>query len=409
VRVVLVNTRHFPGGGDSTYTLNLAELLRAYGHEVAFFAMQDQRNLPDPNADLFVSAIDFAALHRARSLASAGQVIRRSIYSTEAREKFTSLLDRVRPDVVHIQSLHGHITPSIVPVARRRGIRVVWTLHDYKLVCPNTHLLIDSTQRICEACAKSTFYHAALRRCKKGSFSASVVATAEAYVHRWLRVQRHVDHFIAPSVFLRRKVMEMGGLGGDRISHVPYFLPDGAYRPSFGAGDYVLFFGRITPIKGVRTLLAAMREIPSAHLKLAGRVDESLRDWLDRERPPNVEWVGSKFGDELSALIAGARAVVVPSVWYENQPFSALESFAARRPVIASDLGGMAELVLHRERGLLVPPGDVQALAEAIRTVLAEPEAASRWGEQAFRYARHEHAAEKHYKQLLGIYGQNAG
>lgn len=404
MRVVLVNTRHFRGDGASTYTLNLGELLRSHGHEVAFFAMQDPRNLADPNSDLFVSPIDFAELNRAKSVVAGINVMKRSIYSWEARNNFGRLLDRVRPDVIHIQNLHGHITPSIVTEGRRRRIRVVWTLHDYKLVCPNTHLLIDTTQATCEACSGGAFYQAALRRCKKGSVLASLMATAEAYAHRWLRIQSQVDHFIAPSAFLRHKVVEMSSLEAERISHLPYFLPEDAYRPARGLGEYLLFYGRVTAIKGVRTLVAAMREVPSARLKIVGRVEESLREWLGGELPPNVEYLGPRFGQELTELIGGARAVVVPSVWYENQPFSILESFAAARSVIASELGGMTELVPQRERGLLVPPGDVAALAQAIRTVVAEPECVARWGEQAFRYARREHAATPHYERLLTLY-----
>jgi len=403
----LVHTRHFRGDGVSTYTFNLAELLRSHGHDVAFFAMQDERNLPDPNADLFVSPIDFAELNRARSIATGVRVMKRSIYSWEARAKFGRLLQRVRPDVVHIQSLHGHITPSILAEARRRRIRVVWTLHDYKLVCPNTHLLIDATQATCESCSGGAFYQAALRRCKKGSVLASLVAMAEAYAHRWLRIQSQVDHFIAPSAFLRHKVVEMSSLEAERISHLPYFLPEDAFRPSRGPGEYLLFLGRVTAIKGVRALVAAMRAVPAARLKIVGRVEESLREWLGGELPPNVEYLGPRFGQELIGLIDGARTVVVPSVWYENQPFSILESFAARCPVIASDLGGMTELVPQRERGLLVPPGDVGALAQAIRTVLNEPESLVRWGEQAFQYARREHAGTEHYERLLRIYEGN--
>ena len=167
--ILLVNTRHRPGGGDSTYTFNLADLLRAQGHKVHHFAMKDRSNLPDANSDLFVSHIDFRDLNRNKNLANGLKVIFRSIYSLEAHRNFSELIDRVKPDIVHVQSLHGHITPSILPVAKKRNIPVLWTLHDFKLICPNTSFRIDKTAEHCEACKGGAFYQATHKRCKKSS------------------------------------------------------------------------------------------------------------------------------------------------------------------------------------------------------------------------------------------------
>jgi glycosyltransferase involved in cell wall biosynthesis len=158
MRILLVNTRHYYGGGDSTYTFNLAGVLRAHGHEIAFFAMQDGRNLPDPNSDLFVSNIDFQELNKNKKLLNGLRVVTRVIYSREAREKFIQILKRFRPDIVHLQNIHAHITPSVILEAGKQGIPIVWTIHDYKLICPNSHFLIDATGEICEACGKGAYY-----------------------------------------------------------------------------------------------------------------------------------------------------------------------------------------------------------------------------------------------------------
>ena len=148
MKVLIANTRHYYGGGDSTYAFNLAKLFRVNGHEVNFFAMQGENNLADPNEDLFVPFIDFRQLNQEKSIANGLKVLGRVIYSREARQKFSALLDRVKPDIVHLQNIHAHITPSIIFEAKRRGLPVVWTLHDYKLICPNSHLLIDATGQI---------------------------------------------------------------------------------------------------------------------------------------------------------------------------------------------------------------------------------------------------------------------
>lgn len=403
MRVLLVNTRHYRGGGDSTYTFNVADILRGAGHDVSFFAMADARNLPDPNADLFASAIDFVALNRTKSPAGATRVLRRAIWSSEVREKFARLAERVKPDVVYVQSLHGHLTPSWLPEARRRGIPVLWMLHDYKLACPNTHLLIDRTGELCEACTGGRFYAAPLRRCKKNSLAASGVAALEAYVHRRRGVTEMVDRFVAPSRFLREKLIEMGAVPAARTAHLPYPVmrfAAGASEP----GAYLLFAGRLTAIKGILPLLEAARRVPQVRLLLAGRADEDLAARLPSLLPPNAQYLGLQTPGQLEPLLAGAAGAVVPSLWYENQPFAILEAFAAGRPVIASRLGGMAELVGNDERGLLVPAGDVQALGDAMVRLVTDRPLAARLGADALEYARGVHAPARHYDALMTLF-----
>jgi len=405
MKVLLANIRHFRGGGDSTYTFNLADLLRGKGHAVAFFAMQDERNLPDPNADLFVSHIDFKEVNRRKNLVTGVQVLTRAIYSREARCKFSQLLDHFQPDIVHLQNIHAHLTPSIIIEAKKRGLPVAWTLHDYKLICPNSHFLIDETGQICEACGKGSYYQPVLKRCKKGSLVASCMASLEAYAHRVMRVRELVHCFLAPSVFLRNKLLERG-FSPDQVHHLPYVLPEDLFRESADDQGYLLFLGKLEPLKGIYPLLDACQSIPEVRLVLAGHAEELFSSKLPQILPPNVEYVGLKHGEELKQLLRGCRAVVLPSLWYENQPFSILEAYACGKPVIASDLGGMTELVVHKQRGLLVPPGDVEALAEAMRWMIAHPAEAKEMGDSAQSYARREHSAEQHYEKIMRAYGQ---
>ena len=263
VRILLVNSRHYLAGGDSRYTFDLAHLLTAKSHEVAFFAMQDKLNVPDPNADLFVSHLDFRGMLRMKTPRNCLRVFCRAIYSREARQKFSRLLDRFRPDLVHLQNLHGHITPAVVFEAKRRRLPVVWTLHDYKLICPNSHFLADPTGQVCEACGRTRFYQAVLRRCKKGSLAASALACLEIATHRLTGVNRRVDVFIAPSQFIHRKFLDRGFPPG-QMAQVPYLLPEAAYRTAARAGQaparpYILFLGKLELLKGLRELILACR------------------------------------------------------------------------------------------------------------------------------------------------------
>ncbi|TAK34043.1 MAG: glycosyltransferase [Chloroflexota bacterium] len=404
MRILQVNTRHFYAGGDSTYAFNLADVLRSRGHQVAFFGMQDERNLPDPNADLFVPYVDFRGLNRRKSVVGGAQVLSRVIYSRDARRRFGQMLDRFQPEAVHLQNIHAHITPSVIFEARKRGLPVVWTLHDYKLACPNSHFLIDTTQQVCERCGKHSYYQAVLHRCKKGSLLASGMAALEAYAHRVMRVRGQVDFLLAPSAFLQRKLLERG-FSPRQVLHVPHFLREDMFAEATGKNQgYLLFAGRLTTIKGIHSLLESVGRTPEVKLVLAGQIDETLEPELSRLMPPNAEYVGLKHGEELHALLRGAMAMVVPSICYENQPFSILEAFAVGKPVIACNLGGMTELVQDRERGILVPPGDVAALAKAMRWMVAHPIEAEGMGRAALAYARQTHTIDVHYTRLMEIY-----
>ena len=410
MKILLVNTRHHYGGGDSTYTFNLTHLLRENGHHVGHFAMQDVKNLDDPNSDLFVSHIDFKELDRNKNILTGLQVLSRSIYSTEARRKFARLLARFQPDIVHIQSLHAHITPSILMETARHQIPVLWTLHDFKLICPNTSLLIDATGEICEACKGGAFYQAALKRCKKNSLGASTVASIEAYAHGLMHVRQKIMTFISPSMFLREKFIEFG-FPGDVITHINNFIPPSLFSQPGATGEtggYFLFVGRVTGIKGIKTLLEAAGLAPETRIVIAGTLDPSMKPAIEK-RPANVAYVGFKSGSELVDLITRASAVVIPSINYENQPFSILEAFALGKCVISSAIGGMSELVKDQERGILVPPGNAHALAEAMSLLESEPLLAARYGDAARTYALAAHNPTQHYQQILQAYNRCLG
>ena len=402
MNILMANTRHFYGGGDSTYTFSLSRLLQQHAHYVSFFAMQDERNLSDPNEDLFVPFIDFRQLNREQSITNGLRVLGRVIYSRVARQKFSVLLDRVKPDIVHLQNIHAHITPSIIFEAKQRGLPVVWTLHDYKLICPNSHLLIDATGQICEACVKGKFWHAPLKRCKKGSLLASGMAATEAYAHKLMGVRGKVDAYLAPSAFLANKLGEGGFL--EDVYHVPLFIDKKYFQAQDQDDGYILFFGRLDFLKGIYTLLDACRVLPHIRLRIAGRMNEAEEASIRPKFSPNVEYLGMKSGNDLRELVGRCRAVVVPSIWYENQPFSILEAFAAGKPVIASNLGGMSELVTHMERGLLVKPKDAEELAGAMAWMDEHPEEAWKMGTRAQAYVEKEHSAEHHYERIIGIY-----
>jgi glycosyltransferase involved in cell wall biosynthesis len=369
MKVLIVNTYHYLRGGDCRHAFGLGRLLREAGHEVHFFGMKDDRNQVCDDDAYFVSNIDFDVALRQRNLLHAVRVLGRSIYSREARRKISSMLEDLRPDIVHMHSIRHHLTKSILPEMGRRKVPVVWTLHDYKEICPNTSFF-DGIG-VCEACRGGRYYHALTRRCKRGSLAASAVTFLEAQINAWLGYDRHVDLFVSPSGFLRDKFIEFG-YPGWKIVSIPNFIELDRYSPDYTVGAYLLYLGRLEKMKGLDTLIEgfgrACLDTPGLALKIAGTgtMEKDLRSSVEQKKLRGIEMLGHVGGAELEALIRGARAVVIPSVWYENYPYSCLEAMAYGKPVIASRIGGIPEQVEEGVTGFLFEPGDSRELAGRI-------------------------------------------
>ena len=381
---------------------NLSRLLESKGHEVVHFAMRHPDNLPSPYADYFVSGIDFPDLLGRPTPSAALRVLGRSIYSGEAREKIARLVADTKPDIAHIHNIHAHITTSILRPLERAGIPIVWTLHDYKLVCPNSDLL--SGGEICERCIPNRFHHVLLRRCKKGSLGASLVAMLVAVHGRLTRVPSRVDRFIAPSRFLEGKLIE-GGFDRDRISWLPNFV-DEADREGEQEGDYYIYFGRLSREKGVDILIRAAALLGRGRLRILGEGPEraALERLAAGSGAEGIEFLGHRPEEELAAILREAQFVVLPSRWYENLPFSIMEALAAGKPVVASDIGGIPEMVDDGVNGFLFPAGDVDALARRIADLLDSPDLRRELGRHGREKARELYNADYHYGKIIEIH-----
>lgn len=364
MKIIQVNKFHYPRGGADKYFLSLSRALEAAGHKVAVFAMEHPKNLPSPWSRFFVSRLSFNEGGLKDRLRTPGRVL----YSREAKRKFAALIEEFKPDIIHIHNIYHQLSPSILSVARQRAIPVVMHCHDYKLICPNYQLFVDG--KICERCLGHRYYNCLAHRCLKKSFSHSLLATAEAYLHHSLKTyEKSLARLIAPSAFLKAELIK-GGWPEGKVS-VIYNPSDPEFEDGSGAeaakGGYLLYFGRLSPEKGLETLIAAAAET-GQKAKIAGTGPEEgkLRKLaLDLEAP--IEFLGFQNPAELKKTIREAKAVIIPSLWPENMPLSLLESLSLGKIVIVSRVGGLPELVRADENGFLFAPGDVRDLAEQIR------------------------------------------
>jgi glycosyltransferase involved in cell wall biosynthesis len=399
MKVVLANKFYYLKGGAEKYLFDLAVLLNAHGNEVVPFAMADVRNVPTSWNKYFVSNVQTERVSFSwEGLRTAGRIL----YSFEAKKKFARLLDETAPTVVHLQNIYHQISPSIIPEAVKRNIPVVMTAHDYKMIAPNYALFHDG--KICERTKPQEYWEVADHRCIKGSYIAGLLEAAEMTLHRSLGLYDGVQKIIAPSSFMASKLEEYG-IAKERIVHVPHFIDATAWAPQYG-GSYALFVGRLSPEKGVDVLVRAAAKAKSIPVRIVGTgPDEArLRALASELAADNVVFVGFKEGAELIQEYAGSRYVVVPSIWLEVAGLIALEAYAAGKPVIASKLGGLAEMVKDGETGVRVVAGDDSALAAAMLVLWSDPTLCETFGRKGRTWVESSWTPEAHYQKIMEVY-----
>lgn len=394
-----VNNYHYRRGGAEVVALEQARLFEARGWQVVPFAMHHPANEPSPWSRYWVDEIEFGADY---SLPQKLVRSARVVYSRQAQERLGQLLDEIRPDVAHLHNVYHHISPSILSVLADRGIPTVLTTHDLKLACPAYKMLTHDG--ICERCKGGRLSNAIRHRCIKDSVLLSTVVFVESTLHRKLGSFDHVARFVSPSRFYIDKFVEWGH-DRDRFAHVPNFVEADRFEPSDQAGDRFVYFGRLAPEKGLHTLVRAAA-IADTSVEIIGTGPEyealvALASQLDAP----VTFAGYRSGRDLHDRIRAARAVVLPSEWYENGPMAALEAFALGKPLIGARIGGIAEMILEGETGIGFESGSIDGLAAALRRAAdASDHDIAAMGRHGRRWVETECSAAVHVDRLLDVY-----
>lgn len=363
-RLLSVNNYHYRRGGSDVVYLEHAALMEELGWENAFFSMHHPHNFPTKWSEHFVRELEYGHSYGfLEKAAMAGKIV----YSLEAKRKITSLVREFKPDVAHLHCIYHHLSPSIVPTLRQLGVPVVMTSHDLKIACPAYKML--NGEGICERCKGGNVLNVLRHRCIKGSAAASGIVALESLVQQAFQLYRgNISKIIAPSRFYIEKFVEWGW-PREQFAYIPNYVDASRFSPRFDAGPYFLYFGRLAPEKGVGTLLRAARKA-GVSLKIAGTgPEEANLKALHEELGGDVSFLGYKSGAELHELVREARAVVLPSEWYENAPMSVLESYALGKPVIGADIGGIPEMIVKGETGWVFESKSVEDLAQVLRQV----------------------------------------
>lgn len=404
MKVLLVNKFHYYKGGSETYYFGLDEILRSHGHEVIHFAMQDDKNLPSPTSDYFINNIDFNNVSGMRRKLS---IALKMFYSKEAYRKMKALLEKERPDIIHLGLVHKQITYSILDAISDYNIPVVQSVHDLIFVCPN-YLMLTNGQN-CERCLTGSKFNCVKEKCIKGSVTKSLLSYIESIYISHKHFYDRIDLFLAECDFYK-SLLQKGRFTSSRIESVTNFLPPSKrIIKNTYSGEYYLYFGRFSVEKGILTLIHAYKKsgVETPLVLVGGGPEEGRIKRYVKENglEHKVTFAGYVYGEKMVLLLDKAKAVLVPSEWYENCPYSILEAMARSRIVIASRIGGLPELVEDGITGYLFTPQNSDDLSEKIKTVdTLSTEEAQKKNVEIYRRSITLFDPEEYYLKIHEIY-----
>ncbi|MGN0162234.1 MAG: glycosyltransferase [Candidatus Ornithomonoglobus sp.] len=398
MKILMVNKFLYPNGGSETYIFKLGDYLKSQGHEVEYFGMEHEGRCVGNRVNSYTSDMDF---HEGSKLSKLTYPLK-TIYSAEARKKIRLVLDDFKPDVVHLNNFNYQLTPSmILEIVKWRkqckhDCKIVFTAHDYQLVCPNHMLNNPDTNEICEKCLGGKFMNCVKGKCIHGSAAKSAIGAMEAYFWNLNGVYKHIDKMICCSEFMKTK-LDTNPIFAKKTIAMHNFI-DGVGQKETEKKDYVLYFGRFSIEKGIGTLIEVCRKLPDIQFIFAGTgpLEDTIND------VPNIKNVGFQTGEALEKLIRESRFSIYPSEWYENCPFSVMESQMYGTPVLGADIGGIPELIEEGKTGELFESGNAEALKEKIEKLWNDKNKLNEYSANC-RNIKFDNI-DDYYKKLMKIY-----
>lgn len=404
MKILLANKFYYLKGGAERHFFDLKELLEKHNNQVIPFSMQDEKNITSEYSKYFVSNVDIGkSSFSPGGIKAAGRII----YSFEAKKKIRELINKTKPDIAHIHNIYHQISPSILTALRKAQIPIVMTVHDFKLMCPN--YIFYTQGKICERCKKYRYYNCVLHKCVKNSYLASKINMIEMYWHRFLKIyKKNIDLYICPSQFVKDKLIDFG-FNKDKITVLPHFIKQSSnIEQNYYSDNYILYFGRLSKEKGVNILLEAAKELKYKDIKVkiagTGPAEKELKGYVKEQGLEKVvEFLGFLEKDKLNKAISSSLFTIMPSLSYETFGLSVLESYMQKKPVIASNLGALPELVLEGKTGMLFQSENSTDLALKIKSMLSDKHKLLKISQNAKKFS-YKFNRDDYYRKLEEIY-----
>lgn len=398
MKILQINKYFYRKGGAETVFFNTIKLLEKKGHTVIPFSIANRKNEPTIYSKYFVNYPELSESSTFDKIKNTNSFF----FNKEAAKKLEKLILTEKPDIAHIHLMFNSLSVSILPVLKKYNIPTVMSVHDYRLVCP-AYTFTDGDGKFCELCKDEKFYHCILKRCSKKNFINSLMLSLDSYFRSlFYRPTDYINKFIFVSQFSMNKHIQINPIFKERGTYLYNFTP-AIPETTKTKGKYLLFFGRLSEEKGIRTLIQTFKKASELHLKIAGT--GPMLDILNKECPPNVELLGFVKGLELETLIREASFVIVPSECYENNPMTIIESYTIGTPIIGSDLGGIPELIITGKTGFKFKPKSVDSLYDTIQEAInISDEEYLDMVNNCRVFAQSNFSEEQHYSKLMEIY-----
>ena len=391
-----MNKFHYLNGGSEKYYFELGKLLKENGNEVAYFSMKDNRNIKTGDKEYFVEKID---LNKGSKLKAVDV-----IYSKENYRKMQEAINDFKPDIVHLNNFQRQLSASIIDCCKKNNIPIVFTAHDMQAICPASAMLYKG--EICEECIKNGYSSCIKKSCIKGSKLKSILGVLEAEYYRKNNIYSKIDFIITPSEFLKKQLIK-GNLEYNKIETLHNFVINSNEEKNCNDNGYAFFFGRLSIEKGILNLLKAIKQLDNGRLIIAGDGPEreNIKTFIKENNiEDRVKMVGYLKQEQIKEYIENSRFVVVPSIWYENCPYSILETMEIGKPIIGSKIGGIPELIDDKKNGYVYEYNNIDNLAEKMKILFDNNEVANQQSIMSRKLYEEKYNENFYYNKLLKIY-----
>lgn len=396
MRILLVNKFHWNKGGSETYYFELGKILKKHGHEIAYFSMNNNNNICTMEKEYFVNELN----SNGKNILKAVDVV----YSKENKLKMKYALEEFKPDIVHINLFQRHLTYSIIEVIKQKNIPIVFTAHDMQAICPASAMLCNG--KICEKCLTGSKFNCFKNRCIKESYVKSLLASIESEIYMKKKVYNMMNIIITPSKFIENKLRESGIKS--KIITMHNFVDTEKFNNKCNIDKgYAFFFGRLSIEKGILNLLNtfSMQEMGKLYIAGEGPEKENIIKYIkDNKLEDRIKMLGFLKQNEIKKYISESSFVVVPSICYENCPYSILETLASGKPIIGAKIGGIPELIEESKNGYLYEYNDLKKLSKLMNTLFKNKNIREEYGKYSRLLAEKKYNIEKYYDELIKIY-----
>lgn len=406
MKIMIINSRYFLSAGPEKYMFSVTKVLEEHGHEVYPFSTQHSDNKKTEYEQDFVAPIggkDMVYFEQYKKTPKTiMQALGRQFYSFEVKSKLRSFLQKIQPDIVYILHHQNKLSPSIIDACRKEKVPVVMRISDFSLVCTRNNLMLNG--QVCEKCIKNKLWNSVTHKCVKDSAVYSAVKAAALGFYRMTGIYNKVSAVVFPSQHTLDKISYV--FKGPRLEYIPTLVPT-SDKPKITTGDYALFVGRLEEEKGLLDAIKAF-EGTQYTFYIVGKshsgYDTVLKDYVRKNKIGNVAFLGAQFGNDLKKLYENCRCTINTVRWYENLPNTALESMQYAKPIVASYIGSMKDVVVDQENGLTVEPGNVEEIRAAITRLFEDDALCKKLGKGGYERILNMYDPQIHYKKVIALF-----